>query len=662
MMSARYQLDAARRQGGLSLLELIVLLTLVSGLAVVTVRLLLDRPGEMAEVSLTTLQRADQALLGFLASEHRLPCPDTNGDGFENCDGGVAKGMLPYRSLGFYGALIGPDAPRLQYMAYRDGSDQGALDLARASMRYQPEDWAGVSYDYDAVNGLDFCVAAAAAATQGFRSDRAHVAGAGQNVVYGLAAPGRGDSDGNGSLFDGNNANGDPVMESPWRQRDANYDDVVITRSFAGVIDELNCASAIASVQTTALALDTVKEIQSQAEWLKVTAIIGAVVDGVKTIVVIVKLGLAIKQTVASVTTLTAAVSGLSAAIASCAVLVGCALIPTMAAAVVAAGVAIGLSATAAALAVGGLVAQATATVLSSLAAARANAEITDEDRPDDWDDLVDEVDGLDISGLEDIEDELVEQLDILRDEEREAQEDLNDANSDVSDRLSDRRDVRNRLRACAIEADEPDDDDDEPDDATQRLLDRGLDVARQTNRKGLEVAQLESELENSIEMIEQLEDALDEINASLADNPTDDERQALLGQRSAVQSQLTDERSNRNSLQSQLSTAIGEYLQLRRQLGSLNRRFNNQTSCSRDLEDYFEADAELAVAQIDRDEARARRDQARDSIADIEDALVDIRNQIDDVQDGDDSATGVTFWDLPEDILRTLNARGVSP
>ena len=651
------------RQRGFSLWEMLILLSLIAGLAVVTTRFLLEQPAELAEVSLGTLQRADQALLGFAASNHRLPCPDTNGDGFENC-GSAEKGALPYRTLGFYGALIGPDAPRLQYMVYRDTSNGGLADLASAeAVRFRPVNWEGEAYDFNAINGLDFCVGVAAAADL---PNMARASIGSRNVAYGLAAPGRHDADGSGSLFDGANALGAASMESPWRQRDASYDDVVISRSFGSLINELNCASAISSIQTTALAIDSVEEILDQAEGLKESAIIAVVMNSVQTVIAGISLVMAIKAVAAAIVTLSAAITGLAGAIASCIVLVGCAFIPTFTAAVVAGAIGVALSAVAAGLTAGGLAASIAATVLSGMALARTGAEVSDADFPDDWAEL----DGFDIGDSADAEEGILEAIESARQLEAEALDELNDANAKLTAAQQRRDDIEGRLRQCAIDADKADDDDEEDGTEAQERLETAFNAARARNEQELEVADQESEVEQATALVFEYEQAEQQLLERLGENLSDAERTSVQNQLAEVREDLEEQRERRAQAQIDLNQARSDYDARLSEFQAARNDFNAVASCGFDSTVFpprlfepglwQEADREVTLRQTAVREAEENLVAAREARENLEEALGVIRGT-----PGGDSGSNPgssSFWASPLDVLRAMNARGVSP
>ena len=101
-----------RSMGGFTLIELAVVIGIV-GLLLGALLTPLATQHNMRKIRATeaVLSDAKEALYGFVASEARMPCPDTDLDGFENLEdegGGllgcnaneVAEGVLPWASLG----------------------------------------------------------------------------------------------------------------------------------------------------------------------------------------------------------------------------------------------------------------------------------------------------------------------------------------------------------------------------------------------------------------------------------------------------------------------------------------------------------------------------------------------------------------------------------
>lgn len=97
----------ARRQAGVTLIELTVALVVLGIIGVLLVRWLgMTADERRVTVQRDLLQRADDALMGFAAIHARLPCPAPDVEGREDCGrGGV--GQLPWRTLGLPDARAG---------------------------------------------------------------------------------------------------------------------------------------------------------------------------------------------------------------------------------------------------------------------------------------------------------------------------------------------------------------------------------------------------------------------------------------------------------------------------------------------------------------------------------------------------------------------------
>lgn len=277
-MSARKQ---PRRSQGYTLVELSVAITLLGLLAV-----LLWRFGSIASQRIAQtempgiLAETNQALIGFVAANHRLPCPDTSAtaDGLEHC-GGASVGRLPRVTLGLahadlkdvrYGvfrsaeaSLDGPAVDRF-FPLVTTATDATMsvlgvpilLDILSAPF-YVPFD---TVYHYGSasavitplgqINGIDFCHAVRLLGTRAANANALHVRDAGatfnSNVAYALALPGARDADGDGNPFDGSNVTAGS-FSAPGQVVSANYDDVVQAVGFGQLFDRLSCAGVLSA-------------------------------------------------------------------------------------------------------------------------------------------------------------------------------------------------------------------------------------------------------------------------------------------------------------------------------------------------------------------------------------------------------------------------------
>ncbi|MCR6685648.1 type II secretion system protein [Pseudoxanthomonas sp.] len=134
----------ARSSSGFTLLEMAVVLIVCAVLAVAILPLLpLAQKIDEEQQARADLERANEALTGYLDANLRLPSPDTDGDGLE--DAGSTSGLLPTTTLG-----LDQRAP----LAYRVNTD---LTLPPSPTLYQPALPVGHAGPAGA-NGLDLCV------------------------------------------------------------------------------------------------------------------------------------------------------------------------------------------------------------------------------------------------------------------------------------------------------------------------------------------------------------------------------------------------------------------------------------------------------------------------------------------------------------------------
>lgn len=225
-------------QRGFSLLEVGIGL---AATAVVGLLLWGVLPRQHSQQTESQLQRqmdsVDAALLGFAQRQFRLPCPATDFQGRESCDGATVTGRLPWRDLG-----LSSDAAVLRY-----GVGSPTLLQAQASfipnLPPAPLGYSVTGYsNITLVNGLDLC--------QTLRGQVAFAGGAsieGAQFVWAVAHPGS-----NGS-FDGANVTGFDLPGKPHSVVPA-YDDFVRAYSSAEMSSRLGCVQRLAQAQTSARA------------------------------------------------------------------------------------------------------------------------------------------------------------------------------------------------------------------------------------------------------------------------------------------------------------------------------------------------------------------------------------------------------------------------
>jgi len=237
---------------GFTLLELAVVLVIIGLLwSVWSYTVPWVEEEGMRERTRAVMAETGQALLAFARTNHRLPCPDSNGDGLEDCGGAV--GTIPFETLLLPAPVQDARSVPLTYALYRN---QGAIaDLGRLINRIDTID------DVDIENVLssrldvcDLCEAlrnAGPTSGNGFASVSTQITAGGcgggalLNQAWVLAASGLEDLDGDAELFDGDNAGTpDTCFASPQQGVSAEYDDIVAAASFQFLIGEL-CPSPV---------------------------------------------------------------------------------------------------------------------------------------------------------------------------------------------------------------------------------------------------------------------------------------------------------------------------------------------------------------------------------------------------------------------------------
>ncbi|HVL46320.1 MAG TPA: type II secretion system protein [Acidovorax sp.] len=295
-----------RRMLGFTLVEVsVILLALGILLPGAIIFWQLSERQRVSTVQLDAQQQSRDALIGFLHSNYRLPCPAADTRGVESCTEGTGLrqvGFVPWRTLG----LPRPEVGALRYGVYRDPSATAHedRDLASAVDRMNPlrvrtpfprpenkdapNDKAppipalvtatlGITQSGNsaaplnaacnpsdsppcppggvgAVNLIDICLALntasdALAAPAGRLAT--NIRGGRRAVAFVVAAPGMLDADGDGQAFDGANAtasNANPTFEAPGVPVSSTYDDIVLAPSLAELFGELHCGPALSAI------------------------------------------------------------------------------------------------------------------------------------------------------------------------------------------------------------------------------------------------------------------------------------------------------------------------------------------------------------------------------------------------------------------------------
>jgi len=233
------------RHHGFSLLE-VALALFVLGFLFTLLPLMLTNLGSMqaADPAASATESGEQALVGFIIQQNRLPCPDTNADGGEDCNG-AHSGQVPYRTLGLGRPLVNAAGFPLRYGVYQ----QATVSLTSLANHYQPALLAGSAANSG--NALDFCQGLRLGLGAGLQASEMSVRSLdGQsriNPAFLLIDPGLLDADNDGSPLDGSNGAG-LIVESAGQAKSSRYDDQVRAVGFAELAARLKCPSLVAGV------------------------------------------------------------------------------------------------------------------------------------------------------------------------------------------------------------------------------------------------------------------------------------------------------------------------------------------------------------------------------------------------------------------------------
>ncbi len=231
---------------GLTLLEMAVALIIIGLLAAVGAYTTPWINEELQrERTRKALDEASEALVAFARTHHRLPCPDGDSDGEEDC--GTASGTLPHLDLLLDAPVLDQAHRPVVYAVYRRTSGSPALDSDLASLVNRFD-----AYDETAgsLNACDFCEAlrtpVPGGPVSGYASTSTQFTAGGctagnvLNQAFVVASYGIEDRDGAADAADGDNGDGNPVcFSSPLRGRDDSFDDIVRAMDFATLAGRL---------------------------------------------------------------------------------------------------------------------------------------------------------------------------------------------------------------------------------------------------------------------------------------------------------------------------------------------------------------------------------------------------------------------------------------
>lgn len=289
-----------KRQQGLTFIELSLTLVLVGLIA----SLLAELTPAIKRLAVTKTAlyddaQAHDAIVGFALTTSRLPCADTDNDGFENCP--AITGGFPYLTLGLGAPLRNLDGNDYHYGVYFRPivalpQDAGLTELKD---RWNPTLAAGLPPTAALTvlsnnNQLDLCKGLSMGLTNNVDNQALYITRLASNeaIAYVLVNPGSADLSGNGSLFDGVNTTGFG-FEHPSRPADNQYDDSVSVGYFTTLWERMGCSGLLSAaghahpntLSTLAMFRQTMRDYEAQLKlteemaWADVTQQIASVLE-----------------------------------------------------------------------------------------------------------------------------------------------------------------------------------------------------------------------------------------------------------------------------------------------------------------------------------------------------------------------------------------------
>ncbi|MBD3725479.1 MAG: type II secretion system protein [Moraxella osloensis] len=244
-------------QKGFSLIELAIALVVIGLISTVSVSVWQAASGTRQQLlAENALAKAKHSMVLFAQVNYRLPCPDINRDGHEDCAMTNKVGTLPYYTLGLESVSKTADMAvgmqNIFYGVYRQANTSPLNDADLAVLKDRTSDNPG---DLNYQNAADFKRALSLALSQSAINSQVFVTGDGistgledcatnlvSNIAFVLAAPVV-DINQDGNPFDGAinslltaDNTGSLCFASPSKPMDANYDDLITTVSFSELL------------------------------------------------------------------------------------------------------------------------------------------------------------------------------------------------------------------------------------------------------------------------------------------------------------------------------------------------------------------------------------------------------------------------------------------
>jgi prepilin-type N-terminal cleavage/methylation domain-containing protein len=174
---------------------------------------------------------AREAVRYFVLINKRLPCPDNDGDGREDC-GTVEFGFLPYLTLGLDEAA----GERMRYAVYRGSANDATSLVERTGDTEGQPDYLGIGDTIAALKAIPVTSNSAAhVRVAALDANGASNCNNATHPAFVLVVP-NADRDGDGSRLDGVNAGTATCVASPLQFGTPVYDDIVVAEAADALI------------------------------------------------------------------------------------------------------------------------------------------------------------------------------------------------------------------------------------------------------------------------------------------------------------------------------------------------------------------------------------------------------------------------------------------